>query len=71
MAVLEVNPDIKAQDKNVQWYKPDLETVSPQARELLENYSHIPPDDVTPHILKIVPPTKPPPLPSPQSSTTG
>ena len=58
MAVPEVNPDIKAQDKNVQWYKPDLETVSPQARELLENYSHIPPDEVIPHILRIVSSTK-------------
>ena len=56
MAAPEVNPQIKAQDKKVQWYQSDLETVSPQARELLENYSHILPDEVIPHILKIVSP---------------
>ena len=67
MAAPEVNPQIKAQDKNVQWYQADLETVSPQARELLENYSHIPPNEVIPHILKTV--SSPPSfLPSPNST---
>ena len=71
MAAPEVNPDIKAQNKNVQWYKADLETVSPQARELLENYSHIPPDEVIPHILKIVRPHQTsPPLQNPIQHTT-
>ena len=71
MAAPEVNPDIKAQIKNVQWYKADLETVSPQARELLENYSHIPPDEVIPHILKTVRPHQTsPPLQNPIQHTT-
>ena len=60
MAAPEVNPQIKARDKDVQWYQTDLETVSPQARELLEKYSHIPPDKVIPHILKIVSPYQAP-----------
>ena len=42
-----LNPQIS---REVQWYSPDLLSLSPQARELFEQYSHIPSDQVIPHI---------------------
>jgi hypothetical protein len=51
-------PDAEAKidlrDKNVSWYDPKLKTLGPSARELLENYSKIPPAEVEDHIYKIV-----------------
>lgn len=45
---------IGSRDKSVGWYTPTLENVSEAQRDLLENYSHIEPDRVIPHILEIV-----------------
>ena len=42
-----------ANSRDVLWYTPELETISPQARELFEKYSHIAPENVTAHIEKI------------------
>lgn len=39
--------------KNVSWYKQDLATIPEPARQLLETYSHIPSDQVIPHILAV------------------
>lgn len=52
----EVNPHVKAQGKDVHWYKAELneESVSPAARQLLESYSKVSPDEVLSHIMKIV-----------------
>lgn len=41
-------------DKSVGWYQPTLDSISEAQRDLLENYSHIPPSSVIPHILEIV-----------------
>lgn len=56
MTFPEVNPHDKAQGKDVHWYKVELddESLSAAARQLLENYSKVPPDEVLSHILKIV-----------------
>lgn len=54
MAPPEVNPQIKARGKDVHWYKADIGPVSEPARQLLENYSRIPPDQVIPHIAQVV-----------------
>ena len=40
--------------KDVRWYTKELPKLDPHVRELLENYSHIPPEDVESHILKFV-----------------
>ncbi len=51
-------PDAEAKidlrDKNVPWYDPKLKKLGPSARELLENYSKIPPAEVEDHIYKMV-----------------
>jgi hypothetical protein len=46
---------VGTKDKNVRWYTAELsdEKVHASTRELLENYSKIPSDQVVPHILKI------------------
>ncbi|CZR65359.1 uncharacterized protein PAC_15259 [Phialocephala subalpina] len=50
-------PDAEAKidlrDKNVPWYNPKLKKPGPSARELLENYSKIPPAEVEDHIYKM------------------
>ena len=51
-------PEIKhalqgAEGKNIKWYKRDLEMLQEPARRLLENYSHIPSDQVIPHIIAV------------------
>lgn len=46
--------EIGTRDKSVEWYTPILENISEAQRDLLENYSHISPDSVIPHILEVV-----------------
>ena len=36
------------------WYEPRLTEVGPEARELLENYSNIPSDEVVQHVNSVV-----------------
>ena len=36
------------------FYAADTQDISGEARELLINYSHIPSEDVLPHVLRIV-----------------
>jgi len=40
-------------DKSAGWYQPTLDSITEAQRDLLENYSHIPPEKVIPHILEI------------------
>ena len=40
--------------KDVPWYYKEIGEFSPACRELLEKYSHIPPEEAIPHILEIV-----------------
>lgn len=50
------HPDhqVGTRDKEVKWYKKDIGTLSQGTRELLENYSKIPSEQVVPHCLKTV-----------------
>ena len=48
----EVKIDLR--DKDLPWYYPELKKLGPSARELLENYSKIPPAEVEDHIYKMV-----------------
>lgn len=43
-----------SRDKESIWYSSKLQDMSPAARELLEKYSHIPPESVENHIYAVV-----------------
>lgn len=45
---------IGSRDKDVSWYTPDLVALTEAQQDLFVNYSHIAPDQVIPHILKVV-----------------
>jgi len=46
---------IEAREKDVPWYNPEIgDKLGASARELLENYSKIPPAEVEDHVYKIV-----------------
>jgi len=47
-------PSVIGRNKSVGWYVPTLENITEAQRDLLENYSHIPPERVIPHILEVV-----------------
>ena len=47
-------PDVIRRNKSVGWYEPTLENITSAQRDVLENYSGIPPDRVIPHILAVV-----------------
>ncbi|KAI9776897.1 MAG: hypothetical protein M1835_005387, partial [Candelina submexicana] len=51
MATTEKKPGTR--DKDVPWYTDNVEAISDEARELLENYSKIPAEKVNAHILKV------------------
>ena len=40
--------------KNVPWYTEELPKIPEETRKLLEEYSHIPPDEVEKHVIDIV-----------------
>ncbi len=40
--------------KDVPWYLKELANLSPACRELFENYSHVPPEEVNSHIYELV-----------------
>lgn len=46
--------DERLNNKNVPWYSVDVEKINSPARELLEKYSQIPPDQVTRHVFEVV-----------------
>lgn len=45
---------IGSRDKTVAWYNPALSALTEAQRDLFENYSHLAPDRVIPHILEVV-----------------
>jgi len=49
----EEKPKIGSRDKNVGWYVPTLDSISPTQWDLLENYSKIPHDRVISSILEL------------------
>lgn len=48
----QVKPDRFSKD--VPWYEKEVQYFSPAGRELLEKYSHIPPNEVDAHVHEIV-----------------
>lgn len=57
MATAAKDQQVESRSTQVPWYTADLETISEPARQLLETYSKIPPDQVIPHIIRIVRPS--------------
>ena len=49
-----VKESLRAEGKNVNWYRSNLESVQEPARRLLETYSGVPPEEVVSHILAVV-----------------
>ncbi len=47
-------PEIGSRDKNVGWYSKTFHGTPDDARELLESYARIPPEDVDSHVLVVV-----------------
>ncbi|KAK7727414.1 hypothetical protein SLS57_002886 [Botryosphaeria dothidea] len=47
------NPQVGNRSKDVPWYSKDIQNATPQARELLEKYSNIPPEKVDAHLLEV------------------
>lgn len=45
--------EVGSREHTVKWFD-ETATVPPQARELLENYSHIPPAEVQDHVVTLV-----------------
>lgn len=53
--VHDVNQDhIKARDKSLGWYSKDRPQLSAAVTELLEEYSHIPSDEIEHHVIALV-----------------
>lgn len=50
----QVGAVIGSKDRSVGWYDPPITTVEGPIRDLLENYSHIPADDVVSRITETV-----------------
>ena len=46
--------EVDQYSKDVLWYQKELKHMSPACRELLENYSRIPPAQVKSHVLQLV-----------------
>lgn len=45
---------VGTRDKTVGWYDKDFPGIEPEARELLEKYSHVPPDEVDKYVIGMV-----------------
>ncbi|KAI3392979.1 hypothetical protein diail_4928 [Diaporthe ilicicola] len=48
-----VRPEIGSKDKSVGWYDKTYPGIEPEARELLQEYSHIAPDEVDQYVIGI------------------
>lgn len=46
--------DIGSKDKSVGWYDQMFHGIEPAARKLLEEYSHIPPEEVDQYVIAMV-----------------
>lgn len=49
-----VRPNVGTKDKTVGWYDQTFHGIEPAARELLEKYSHIPPEEVDQYVIAMV-----------------
>lgn len=43
-----------ASDEKPDWYQTDVQSINPEAQQLLESYSGLAPDEVLPHVLSLV-----------------
>lgn len=43
-----------ASNEKPDWYQTDVQSINPEAQQLLESYSGLAPDDVLPHVLSLV-----------------
>lgn len=50
----QVKPVIGSKDRSVGWYDPPITTVEPSIRDLLENYSRVPADEIVTRIIETV-----------------
>lgn len=50
----EQGPQVGTHSKDAPWYSKPLVNLTPPARELLENYSGIPAEDVEAHVMEVV-----------------
>lgn len=50
----QVNLAIGSKDRSVGWYDPPITSVEGPIRDLLENYSHVPSDEVISRIVETV-----------------
>ncbi|CAG8154189.1 unnamed protein product [Penicillium olsonii] len=44
-----------ASEKKPEWYQQEVQSINPEAQKLLESYSGFHPDEVLPHVLKLLP----------------
>lgn len=49
-----VRPSVGTRDKSVGWYDKTFPGLEPRARQLLEEYSHIPPEEVDQYVTAMV-----------------
>lgn len=47
-------PNVGSKDKTVGWYDQTFHGIEPAARKLLEEYSHIPPEEVDQYVIAMV-----------------
>lgn len=47
-------PNVGSKDKSVGWYDQTFHGIEPAARELLEKYSHIAPEEVDQYVIAMV-----------------
>lgn len=41
-------------EKKPEWYQQEVQSINPEAQRLLESYSGFHPDEILPHVLKLV-----------------
>lgn len=49
-----VRPTVGSKDKSVGWYDQTFHGIEPAARELLEKYSHVAPEEVDQYVIAMV-----------------
>lgn len=47
-------PSVGSKDKSVGWYDQTFHGIEPAARKLLEEYSHVPPEEVDQYVIAMV-----------------
>lgn len=53
-SITTVQPTVGCKDKTVGWYDKTFPGIEPEARKLLEEYSHIAPEEVDQYVIEMV-----------------